>query len=478
MHVAEYIKYDGLGIAGLIRNKEITTDEAISCAYEAAALLNPKINTILETFAEPLAGNESTDAPFYGVPFLIKDLALHAEGVLNEMGSRLAQGLRAPHDTDLMKRFREVGLRTIGRASTPEFGYCPTTEPVVNGPSCNPWDLTRMPGGSSGATAASVAAGIVPLAHANDGGGSIRIPASCCGLLGLKPTRGRVPNGPDMAEPLSGLAIEFAVTRTVRDAASLLDAVQGSGIGDPFEIAAPGEAYASSSVKEPKQLKIAVMTEPWSGADLDPQVKQASINTAEQCEELGHLVTEARPEISWQQFFDATHIIWTANITAFVDYAAMACGRTIDENTLEASTLACYHYGKELKAQQLLAAQADANRICRTVGHFFREYDLLLTPTTTQAPLPLGAINANDPNFDAIGWSDHVFKYCPYTPLFNMTGQPAISLPLHQSTDKLPLGMQFVGRYADETTLLQLARQFERAYPWPHTAPLINELLT
>ena len=215
MHLSEYINYDGLGIAELVSNRDIEQNEAIACAQQATELLNPKINSIIEVFDEPLSGNSSTDAPFYSVPFLIKDLALHAEGVLNEMGSRLTQGLRPPHDTDLMRRFREAGLRTIGRASTPEFGYCPTTEPVVNGPTRNPWDLSRMPGGSSGATAASVAAGIVPLAHANDGGGSIRIPASCCGLFGLKPSRGRVPNGPDAAEPLSGLAVEFVVSRSI-----------------------------------------------------------------------------------------------------------------------------------------------------------------------------------------------------------------------------------------------------------------------
>jgi amidase len=477
MQLSEYIKYDGLGIADLIRSKEIKRDEAIACAFEAADLLNPKINTIIELFPEPLAGNNSTDAPFYGVPFLIKDLGLHATGVLNEMGSRLTKGLRTPHDTDLMKKFRESGLRTIGRASTPEFGYCATTEPIVNGPSCNPWDLTRMPGGSSGATAASVAAGIVPLAHANDGGGSIRIPASCCGLLGLKPTRGRVPNGPDAAEPLSGLAVEFAVTKTVRDAAALLDAVHGAGVGDPFEIAAPSESYSSSIEKEPGQLKIAFMTEPWSGAEQDEQVKLACINTAAQCAYLGHVVTQARPALDWQAFLDATIILWTANITVIVDYAAIMTGRKIDESTLESTTLACYRHGKELKADQFLQAQAVANNICRTVGHFFQEYDLLLTPTTTRAPLLLGEINANDPTLDAVAWSKHLFDYCPYTPVFNTTGQPAISIPLHRTSDNLPLGMQFAGRYGDEKTLLQLARQFEQAYPWPHTAPLINELI-
>lgn len=477
MQLSEYIKYDGLGIAELIRKKQITPGEAIACAHEATELLNPEINTIIEVFPDPLAGNESLDAPFYGVPFLIKDLALHAEGVLNEMGSRLTQGLRTPHDTDLMRKFRDAGLRTIGRASTPEFGYCPTTEPVVNGPSRNPWDLNHMPGGSSGATAASVAAGIIPLAHANDGGGSIRIPASCCGLFGLKPTRGRVAVGPDAAEPLSGLAIEFAVTRTIRDAASLLDAVQGAGIGDPFQIAPPDLPYSTSFNNDPTQLKIAYMTEPWSDAEMNDEVKQACKDTAKQCDQLGHLVSEARPEISWQQFFDATHVLWTANITVLIDYAAALTGRKIDENTLETTTLACYHYGKELKAEQLLRAQADANHICRIVGHFFQEYDLLLTPTTTQLPLPIGTMNANDPKLDALGWSTHVFKYCPFTPLFNMTGQPAVSLPLHQSTSKLPIGMQFVGRYGDESTLLQLARQFEQAHPWQQIAPLIKTLI-
>ena len=226
MNLSEYVKLDGLALAELIRNKEISIVEAANCASEAAELLNPDINAIIETFPEALQSNASDQATFHGVPFLIKDLALHAEGVLYEMGSRLTQGMRTPHDTELMSRFRQTGLQVIGRASTPEFGYCPTTEPIVNGPTRNPWNLAHSSGGSSGATAAAVAAGIVPLAHANDGGGSIRIPASCCGLVGLKPSRGRIPAGPDAAIPLSGLAVEFAVTRSVRDSAALLDLVR------------------------------------------------------------------------------------------------------------------------------------------------------------------------------------------------------------------------------------------------------------
>ena len=405
MKPAEYITYDGLGLAGLIRNGEISRAEALECALDLAELLNPQINTIIELFPEPLAASDDAGAPFSGVPFLIKDLALRAEGVLNEMGSRLARGIRAQHDTDLMKRFRRAGLRTIGRASTPEFGYCPTTEPVLYGPSRNPWDLARMPGGSSGATAASVAAGIVPLAHANDGGGSIRIPASCCGLVGLKPTRGRVPNGPDSAEPLSGLAVEFAVTRTVRDAAALLDAVKGPGIGDPFEIAIPAEAYASSTLRDPGSLKIAWMSEPWSGAGADQEVKDTIPETAKLCEELGHQVTEARPELDWEQFFEATVVLWAANLAVFIDFAAMLTGRPADEDHLEATVLACYREGKQVKAETLLMAQVTANHICRAVGRFFRDYDVLLTPTVAQPPLPLGTINANDPTLDAKAWS-------------------------------------------------------------------------
>lgn len=474
MKLSDYIQYDGVGLAELIRKGEVNTSEIVNCANEAADLLNPDINALIEVFDQALSASDSEAAVFRGVPFIIKDLALHAENVLNEMGSRLTRGLRTPHDTELMKRFRDAGLRTIARASTPEFGYCPTTEPVVNGPSRNPWNLDHNPGGSSGATAASVAAGIVPLAHANDGGGSIRIPASCCGLLGLKPSRGRVPCGPDTAEPLSGLAVEFAVTRSVRDSAHLLDAVNGSGVGDPYTISRAEQSYAVSSEKEPGRKKIAYMTTPWSGSDTDEEVIQACLNTATLCEELGHEVSEAKPDIDWEEFFYATHILWTANIVLFVNHAAAATGRKIDENTLEATTLACYNYGKELKAEQLLLAQASANKISRIVGSFFEEYDLLLSPTTTQSPLLLGEMNANDNTLDAMAWSTKVFDYCPFTPLFNMTGQPAISIPGQLSDKGLPLGVQFAGRFGDETTLLQMARQFERSKPWQQIAPLIH----
>lgn len=477
MKLHEYINHDGLGLAELIRRGEVTEAEVLDCARTAIDLVNPVINAVVETYPQPLSGDTTAAAPFQGVPFILKDIALHAKDQLIEFGSRLAQGVRFPHDTDLMLQFRKAGLRSIARASAPEFGYCATTEPLLHGPTRNPWDLERMPGGSSGATAACVAAGIVPLAHANDGGGSIRLPAACCGLVGLKPSRGRVPAGPDVAEALSGLAVEFAVTRTVRDSAALLDAVHGHGVGDPYVIPPPANPYLKAIDVKQGKLRIAYITESWSGVKVDAEMRSAAERSAKLCRHLGHDVTEATPPLDWQMFFDAMVVYWTANMTALVDFFAHLTGRKIDRSTLEATTLACYEHGKTLSAQSLLEAFAAGNEICRAVGAFFEDYDVLITPTIASPALPLGTLNANDESLDAIGWSEKLFDFTPFTPLFNLTGQPAISLPLHLSKSGLPLGTQFVGRFGDEATLLQLARNLELAHPWPQIAPLITGLL-
>lgn len=474
MKLAEYIEQDGLGLAALIRAGEVTENEVLDCARKVLEALNPDINALVETFPEPLAGTDRADAPFRGVPFLIKDLVVHAAGQRVEMGSRLAGGMRFGHDTDLMARFRAAGLRTLGRSTSPEFGYCATTETVVNGPTRNPWDTTRMAGGSSGGSAAAVAAGIVPVAHANDGGGSIRIPASCCGLVGLKPTRGRTPIGPDAAEGLNGLGIEFAVTRTVRDSAMLLDAVQGAGVGDPYIITPPRKPYSTEILKPPKRLRIAMMTRTWDGAAFDPAVSAGLTDTAKLCEELGHRVSEAAPTLDWEQFVQTSMVYWTANLPVWIDHIAAATGRPVDHTTLEATTLACYHHGKSLKATDLLLAMEVANGITRSTAAFFQKYDVLLTPTLPVPPLPLGSLNANDSALSAEGWTRKVFAFTPLTPLFNMTGQPAISLPLARTDPGLPLGMQFAARYGEEATLLRLATGLEQARPWPLLAPMAH----
>ena len=345
------------------------------------------------------------------------------------------------------------------------------TETVADGICRNPWDLSRSPGGSSGGAAAAVAAGIVPLAHANDGGGSIRIPAACCGLVGLKPTRGRVPIGPGAAEGLSGFGIEFAVTRSVRDAAVLLDAVQGPGVGDPYVIAPPVAPYASALERPPGPLRIAVATGAWSGVPVDAEIRAAVEAVARACESLGHGVEVARPPLDAAAFARANTDLWSASIAHWVVDLCAATGRQADDSTLEQSTLAVYEHGRSLSAVDLLHAEDVFNSVNRDFGRFFQQYDLLLTPTTAQLPWPVGRHASDGGSYTAPGWTDHVFSDAPFTAAFNCTGQPAISLPLARSATGLPIGIQFAARYGREDLLLSLAAVFEQSMPWPRVAP-------
>lgn len=474
MDVGTYLESDAVELAGLIRNGEVSAAEVLACATRVADTVNPAINAVIERFDPPLAHANTREQPLRGVPFLIKDLALQAEGIRHEMGSRLMVGYRAPIDTELMRRFRQAGLATIGRVAAPEFGYCVTTEPLLTGPVRNPWNPDRMPGGSSGASAAAVAAGIAPLAHANDGGGSIRIPAACCGLVGLKPTRGRTPVGPYFGEQLNGWGAEFAVTRSVRDAAALLDAIHGPGVGDPYVIPPPRRPYREELTAERKRLRIAFSPVSWSGVDVERSVTTELRSAAALCESLGHRVEEASPKFDWDTFFDATVVCWTANMVLWIDGAADLSGRTPGPETLEATTLACYRYGQSLSASDLLEALSAMNDICRQVAAFFGDFDVLLTPVTASPALPLGTLDANDPDVDAVAWSEKTFGFAPFTPLFNMTGQPAMSLPLGQDPQGLPIGMQFAAHFGREDVLFGLAAEIEAAKPWPRVAPLAS----
>ncbi|MDB6090201.1 MAG: amidase [Gammaproteobacteria bacterium] len=471
---AEYVALDGLGVADLIRRREVTGDEVYARAIELATALNPKLNAFVELFEQPLAYNP--DGPFGGVPFAIKDLICHAEGRLNENGSRLSAGTRCTHDTDLMRRFRVAGCMTIGRTTAPEFGYCATTESVFSGPTRNPWDLSRMPGGSSGGSGAAVAAGIVPLAHGNDGGGSIRIPAACNGLVGLKTSRGRVPIGPDIGEAVNGLAIEFGITRTVRDCAALLDAVHGAALGDPYSIAPPPGRYSDLIRTPPSPLRVAIMTKAWSGVPVDPVMTEGAETAARLCEGLGHEVTEAAPPLDAELFMTATHTIWISCVHHLVNSVAASTGRQPSADTLEATTLTCFLEGAKVNADQLQAAFDAVNQITRSFARFFTDYDVLLTPTLARPALLLGTLNANNGTLDARGWTEQIFAFAPFTPQFNMTGQPAISLPLHRTAELLPVGVQFAARYGQEHTLLQLAAQLEAVAPWPRLAPLWQQV--
>jgi amidase len=475
--LTDYSSHDGLGLAALVARKEVTPKELLEAALAGVAKVNPRLNAVLQTLPEMAAGEIAAHpptGPFAGVPFVIKELILHAKNVRFDSGCRLAQGTIPTADTELMARFRRAGLVLMGTTQTPELGYNPTTETVLFGPVHNPWDLGRSAGGSSGGSGAAVAAGIVPVAHANDGGGSIRIPAACNGLVGLKPTRDRTPTGPDYADPLCGLAIEFAVTRTVRDAAALLDAVAGPDVGAPAMIAPFARPLAQEVGAAPGKLRIAWTTTPGSGEKIDPECVKAVHETVRTLEGLGHTLIEGGPKYSWDAFLNNVHVIWAAFTALSVDVAAKSLNRQPGPDNLEAVTFACYEDGKRITALELLYAEGYGNMLSRSVGAFFQNVDALVTPTIARPAVPLGEINQNKAGMTAMEWTRQVFAYCPFTPLFNTTGQPAISLPLYATPAGLPIGVQIAGRFGDEATLIRLASQLEQARPWSKRKPSVH----
>jgi amidase len=471
MKLSEYVEHDAVGLAQLISSRQVSAQEVQQIARQAIEAVNPKLNALVgELFEKPLP--YSMDGPFAGLPFLIKDLSLYAEGVPTCMGTRLTgEGIVFPHDTDLMLRFKQAGLAVLGRTTVPEFGFSASTEALASGPTRNPWDTTRSPGGSSGGSAALVAARALPVAHATDGGGSIRIPAAWCGLVGLKPTRGRTPVGPDFDESLLGLAVGFALARTVRDAAALLDVANGPGVGDKYVIAPPARPYAQEVNTPPGQLRVAVTTRAWSGVPVDSEYVQAVEAVSRELSSLGHAVEEASPQIDWDAFLNANITIWTTCLADTALTLARMRGVELGPDVLEAVTLACVEYAQRLTALDVLHAQRLCNITNRTVGAFFRDYDVLVTPTVATPPSELGYLNQNDPTLDPRGWLDKNFALIPFTTLFNVTGLPALSLPLAQSSSGLPIGVQFVARYGDEATLLRLAAQLEQALPWENRRP-------
>jgi len=477
LSLQEYSSYDGLGLAELVAKKQIKPSELVEAALQAVAKLNPKINAVLQTLpdkARATADGQTMSGPFAGVPFFIKELVLHAQGVRCDSGCKLAQGFVPEQDTELMARFRRAGLNLLGTTQTPELGYNPTTETRLFGPVHNPWDLTRSAGGSSGGSGAVVASGIAPIAHANDGGGSIRIPASCNGLVGLKPTRDRIPTGPDYGDPLCGLAIEFAVTRTVRDAAALLDVVAGPDVGAPGHPVPPARSFLEEIKVAPGRLRIAWTTKPASGGKIDSECIAAVESTVRLLEELGHTTVEAAPSYDWEAFLSNVHVIWTTFTAMSVDQIAVATGRKPSLDSLEAVTLACYEDGKRFAATELLNAMSHGNLLSRITGNFFNNYDVFITPTIARPPAPLGELNQDRRGMTAMEWTRQVFDYVPFTPLFNSTGQPAISLPLYWSANNLPVGVQLVGRFGDEATLLRLGAQLETARPWANRRPPVH----
>lgn len=473
MDITEYRDLDATALAALVRRGEVSAAEVATTAQAAIRSVQPEINALVgELFEAPLA--HAADGPLGGVPFALKDLITHAEGVPQRAGSRLlGDGVPFPYDNALMARFRRAGLAALGLTATPEFGFNAATESVANGPTRNPWDTSRSPGGSSGGSAALVAARAVPVAHANDGGGSIRIPAGNCGLVGLKPTRGRTTVGPDYADPLLGLGIEFVVTRTVRDTAAVLDAVHGSEPGERYALPAPASSFTEAAARAPRRLRIALSTTAPDGTPVDPACVAAAEQTGRVLADLGHEVVEAAPTYDTDAFHDANFRAWSSFLADAAHGLSAALGVPLSRDVLEATTLACAEYGAALTALDLYAVDRTFNAVTRSFGAFALQHDVWLTPTTAQPNTAIGYLDADDPDLDARGWYDKIFRFAPFTALSNVTGAPAISIPGPPSPEGWPVGVQLVGAHLGEETLLALAGQLEQAQPWADRRPAV-----
>lgn len=472
MELREYARMDATGLKDLLDRREVTRGEVFEVARAAIAQVDPVLGAVVgEVFDEPPVYSEA--GPFSGVPFALKDLMCTAAGVRNENGSALTAGFVARRDSDLMVRWRAAGLAVACRTSTPEFGFSATTEPVANGPTRNPWNPERVAGGSSGGSAALVAAGALPWAHANDAGGSIRTPAALCGVVGLKPTRGLVPPGPDSDEPLFGLTAEFAVTRSVRDAAALLDLVHGSAPGDRYHVRrrAPGEFAAAVGLR-PRRLRVAVSTDsPGGGAD--PAVAAEVLRVAGLLEEFGDQVEWAAPVVDDERFRELNLTFWSASIADTI--RALTGGRDVDEALalVETATAAMVRHGLALRWEDVSRARAYQNELTRSMAGFLDRFDLILTPTTRSTAWPIGELDANRPGIDARGWVDTLSGYSPFTAVYNATGQPAISIPTGMSGG-LPIGVQLAAAPGQEDLLLAVAAQLEEADPWRGRVPAVH----
>lgn len=474
MNLDEYAGFDGVALAELLRNRQVSPAELSQLAREAAAKLNPKINAIVELWEDDEQALEAaSSASFPGVPFLLKDMASTLTGRKVEFGSRLAEGFTAAQDSELAKRFRQAGLNTIGRTTMPEFAASTTTESVKDGGTANPWNLRHGVGGSSGGSAAAVAAGIVPMAHATDAAGSIRIPAAQNGLVGLRPSRGRTSHAP-AAETMNGMAAQFAVTKSVRDSAVLLDAVQGGVAGDPFVIAAPQRPYFQELGAEPRPLRIGYLVDPPNGSMSAAPIAAAVDEVARMAERLGHSVEPLSLDLglSWDSYVAVITDIWAAHTAPWVASIAELTGRSIDERALEPAILALYRYGSSLDASALVRAEEGMNLVARTLGKQLQSYDAILSPTLPQLAPQLGDYNAKQAELDGPGWISHVLDQAPFTVAANLTGTPAISLPLAQDlATGLPIGIQFWSSFGREDVLFNIAGQFEQAMPWSARRP-------
>jgi Asp-tRNA(Asn)/Glu-tRNA(Gln) amidotransferase A subunit family amidase len=469
---ADYDKFDAVGLALLVAGGKVTATELLEEAIGRAQRLNPRINAItvpLYEHARSAAHAGLPKGPLAGVPFLLKDLGAQMTGTRTTGSGKLYADFVADHDSTIVARYRAAGLNTFGKSASPEMGLAPSTEPVMFGPCRNPWNLDYSAGGSSGGSAAAVAARILPMAHATDGGGSIRIPASACGLFGLKVTRARTPSGPDVGEGWGGQSVGHCVSISVRDSAALLDASAGPDIGDPYSAPPRTGRFLDEVGRDPGKLRIALCTTPWNGEPVAAECRQAAEDAAKLCESLGHRVTIARPEFDWPPFREATYILICANVLATLQARAKVVGKPLEATDVEPLVWSTAELGQKHSAADYARSITTIHAVGRIVARFFTDHDILLTPTMCAPPWPLGVLSLSTRDTDA--YLTAVNRSIGFTSLFNASGNPAASVPLHWTKEGMPVGVQLVAPFGDEATIFRLAAQLEAVKPWKDRRP-------
>lgn len=496
--LGEYEQYDGLALAELVRKRRVSPAELLEAAMTRIDARNPALNAVVRTMYDEARASlaqvaANPGAPFVGVPFLLKDLLAMYAGVPTSAGNRVLRTIPAAADNEIVRRYKAAGLVILGKTNTPEFGLTPYTEPEALGPACNPWDTSRTPGGSSGGSAAAVAARMVPLAGGGDGGGSIRIPASCCGLFGLKPSRGSTPAGPTFGEYWHGFVVEHVLTRSVRDSAAMLDAIGGPDAGALYAAPRHERPLLQEVTTEPGRLRIAFTARPFLGDHVHDDCARALADAARLLEQLGHDVVEAAPEFSGEEFAVAFLTVVAAEARADIETTARLSGRAPRLEDFETGTWGLGLVGSATSAAAYANAVRSMQMTARVIGRFFERYDVLLTPTLADPPPVIGALQPSRQEMLMVkavtrlhaGWllraldvltplAKKTLSFIPYTPLFNVTGQPAMSVPLYWNDAGLPIGVHLAARLGAEATLFRLAGQLERARPWFDRAPMIE----
>ncbi|MCR9194485.1 MAG: amidase [Hyphomonas sp.] len=475
MKPSDYLTCDATDLAALVKAKEVSAEEVLDAAWDVIEAVNPAVNAVTRDARDIARADIAAglpDGPFTGVPFVLKDEYLFRDGLPCDFASRMGEGTTSPTTSTLLQRYMDAGLVITGKTNLPEFGASVTTEPVAKGRTNNPWNPEHTAGGSSGGSAAAVAAGMVPMAYGNDGAGSIRIPGSCCGVFGLKPTRGRTPTGPEDGEYWNGLVIQHALTRTVRDSAALLDATEGWEAGSLYPAPPKPRAYLDELGQDTGKLRIGMATTSPIGSVVDPACVVAVEAAAKLLQDMGHTVEEATPDHDAKALGAGILDLMNIHVAFGIDGLAAMHGRTPSLETVERAHLETARRGREMSAQRMLEILELMGSTARRAAPFFEAYDLWLTPTLATPPVKHGQITTNDS--DADRYLNGFLEFVPFTPLANVTGCPAMTLPLHWTEEGLPVGVHFMSAFGDEGLLFRLAARLEEALRWADKHPRLS----